>query len=72
MLVGITLDAKFYPRTLKDATGTLVFAKGLVALSPMTAVDADGPDAAATLAMAEADEDWDGANSPERASRRPR
>jgi hypothetical protein len=63
-LVGITLDAKFYPRALEHATGTLVLTKGLVALSPLSAVDAEGPDAAATIAMAEADEDWDGDNSP--------
>jgi hypothetical protein len=69
LLAGITLDARFYPRALKDATGTLELTRGLVALSPMTAVDSTGPDAAAAIAMAEADEDWDGANSPDRASR---
>ena len=69
LLAGVTLDAKFYPRAPKDATGTLILTKGLVALSPLSAVDAKGPDAAATIAMAEADEDWDGANSPGHDSR---
>ena len=69
LLVGVTLDAKFYPRTAQDATGTLQLTKGLVALSPLTAVDAEGPAEAAPIAMAEANADWDGANSPDRGSR---
>ena len=69
LLVGVTLDSKFYPRTAKDATGTLSLTKGLVALSPLSAVDAQGPAEAAPVAMAEANEDWDGDHSPDRRTR---
>ena len=65
LLVGITLDSKFFPRTRDDATGTLSLTKGLVALSPLTAVDAAGSAEAAPIAMAEANEEWDGDNSPD-------
>ena len=60
LLVGITLDETFYPRTTADATGTLVLTKGLVALAPLSAVDAADAPKAAVIANAEAGVTWHG------------
>ena len=60
MLVGVTLDSTFYPGTPADATGPLRLTKGLVALAPLTAVDAQHADAAAVIANREAREAWAG------------
>ena len=64
LLVGVTLDSTFFPRTPVDGTVALTLTKGLVALTPLTAVDAVGPAEAAPVAMAEANEDWDGEHGP--------
>ena len=71
LLVGVTLDSKFFPRRPADATGTLALTKGLVALSPLSAIDAEGSAEAAPIAMAEADDEWDGDNSPHGRFREP-
>lgn len=71
LLVGVTLDRKFFPRRPRDATGTLSMTKGLVALSPLSAVDAVGSSEAAPMAMAEANEEWDGDHSPDGGLRDP-
>lgn len=62
-LVGVTLDKTFYPSD-PDAAGQggepLILTKGLVALAPLSAVDArDATDAAAS-ANADARESWKG------------
>jgi hypothetical protein len=64
LLVGVTLGSKFFPRTPIDGMRPLKLTKGLVALSPLTAVDAAGAADAAPIAMAEADEEWQGEHSP--------
>ena len=60
LLVGITLDETFYPRTAADATETLVLTKGLVALAPLSAVDAADTPKAAVIANADAGVAWHG------------
>jgi hypothetical protein len=69
LLVGVTLDGTFFPRALRDASTLFVLTKGLVALAPLTAVDAAGPAEAAAIAMADARETWNGPNSPALARR---
>ena len=64
LLVGVTLDSTFFPRTPGDATGHLVMTKGLVALAPLNAVDAPDAAHAAVIAMGDARESWNGPNSP--------
>lgn len=60
LLVGITLDSTFYPGSPADATGPLLLTKGLVALAPLTAVDAQHADAAAAIANRDAREGGQG------------
>jgi hypothetical protein len=69
LLVGVTLDATFFPKVPRDARGRFALTKGLVALAPLTAVEAAGPTEAATIAMADARETWHGPNSPALARR---
>jgi hypothetical protein len=64
LLVGVTLDSTFFPRNPADATTPFVLTKGLVALAPLTSVDATRPEAAATVAMLDARRTWSGRNSP--------
>lgn len=59
-LVGVTLDGAFYPRTAADATGALTLTKGLVALAPLSPVDAQDALQGAALASEDADEAWTG------------
>ncbi len=65
VLVGITLDGTFFPRAPEEATGRLVMTKGLVALAPLTAVEAPDPTRAAAIAIVDARATWNGPNSPE-------
>jgi hypothetical protein len=71
LLVGVTLDATFFPKAPRDARGRFVLTKGLVALAPLTPVDASNPADAADLAMADARSTWNGSNSPALARRLP-
>jgi hypothetical protein len=64
LLVGVTLDSTFFPRTPDDGMAPFVLTKGLVALAPLTAVDATRPEAAAIIAMLDARQTWSGRNSP--------
>lgn len=64
LLVGVTLDGAFYPRSPGDATGRLVMTKGLVALGPLTSVEAPDATQAASLAIVDALAVWNGPNSP--------
>ena len=64
-LVGITLDSRFYPRSLAEATGPLTLTKGLVALAPLAAVDAFDAEGAAAIANADAHEAWIGLDDPD-------
>ena len=59
-LVGITLDSTFYPQPADEGTGPLVLTKGLVALAPLTAVDALHAADAAVIANVDAREAWQG------------
>lgn len=70
VLVGITLDSTFYPDTPADALGPLTLTKGLVALGPLTAVDAAHPADAAEIAKVDARESWSGLDGggPDRAT----
>lgn len=63
-LVGVTLNRTFFARSLGDATGTLLLTKGLVALAPLSPVDAVDSSEAAAVAMADAGMAWSGAHSP--------
>jgi hypothetical protein len=63
-LVGVTLDSTFFARSLSEATGTLLLTKGLVALAPLSPVDATDSSDAAALAMADAGVTWSGPHSP--------
>lgn len=63
-LVGITLDNTFYPRSPADATGPLTLTKGLVALAPLTVVDADHAVDAAEIAQVDARDAWAGLDGP--------
>jgi hypothetical protein len=69
LLVGVTLDQTFFPKVPRDERGRFVMTKGLVALAPLTAVDAATAPEAATVAMADARETWNGPNSPGHARR---
>ena len=69
LLVGVTLDATFFPKLPRDARGRFALTKGLVALAPLSAVEAPDAAAAATIAMADARATWNGPNSPGRARR---
>ena len=62
-LIGVTLDNTFYPQAAAEATGPLVLRKGLVALAPLTAVDAFHAADAAAIANVEAREAWKGLGS---------
>jgi hypothetical protein len=64
LLVGVTLDATFFPKAPSDGKGRFALTKGLVALAPLTAIDALNPADAATIAMADARATWSGPNSP--------
>jgi hypothetical protein len=64
VLVGVTLDGTFFPRAPEQATGRLVLTKGLVALAPLTAVEATDPVAAAVSALEDARAAWNGPNAP--------
>ncbi|GAC1663972.1 MAG: hypothetical protein NVS9B8_03650 [Candidatus Limnocylindrales bacterium] len=64
LLVGITLDNTFYPGTPDDATGPLSLTKGLVALAPLTAVDAPHAVDAAVMANVDAREAWADLGAP--------
>jgi len=69
LLVGVTLDSKFFPKVPRDERGRFALTKGLVALAPLTAVDAPNAADAAVAAMDDARETWNGPNSPGRARR---
>ena len=58
------MDSTFYPRTPGDATGTLILTKGLVALAPLTPVEAPDADDAAAIANVDAAQAWDGLSGP--------
>ena len=60
LLAGVTLDDTFYPRTPADATGALFLTKGLVALAPLSAVEAPDAPKAAVIANADARDAWRG------------
>lgn len=64
-VVGVTLDSTFFPGSAEDATGPLTLDKGLVALAPLSAVDARGAAEAATSANLDAMETWSGVQGPE-------
>ena len=64
VLVGVTLDGTFFPKTPADAQAPFELVKGLVALAPLGAVDAGRPEAAAVIAMVDARRTWSGPNSP--------
>ena len=63
MLVGITLDSTFYPQSAAEASGPLTLIRGLVALAPLAAVEAESPAAAAVTANSDAREAWRGLRS---------
>jgi hypothetical protein len=67
VLVGITLDGTFFPRSPEHATGRLVMTKGLVALAPLSAVEAPDPTQAAAIAIVDARATWNGPDSLARA-----
>ncbi len=64
LLVGVTVDGTFYPKTARDARGRFVLSKGLVALAPLSHVDAATAAAAAAVAIIDATDHWDGKHSP--------
>lgn len=64
VLVGITLDSTFYPLSAADASGPLILTRGLVALAPLAAVEADSRLAAAGTANRDARDAWRGLGSP--------
>ena len=59
-LVGVTLASVFFPRTPADGGRPLLLTKGLVALAPLTAIDAKDPGSAAIIASDEAQAAWRG------------
>ncbi len=63
-LVGVTLDHTFYPSNAAEASGTLSLAKGLVALAPLTSVEATDPVKAAAIANLDAGQAWTGLDGP--------
>lgn len=67
MLVGITLDSTFYPQSAADASGALTLTRGLVALAPLAAVEAESRVAAAAAANRDARDAWRGLGSAGRA-----
>lgn len=60
VLVGVTLDRTLYPDAPADATGPLHLTKGVVALAPLSAVDAVHPVDAAEIAKIDARASWAG------------
>lgn len=72
LLVGVTLDSTFYPESDVEATGRLILTKGLVALAPLTAVEAEDVGDAAATAIADAQESWKGLGGPTTAKADPR
>lgn len=69
VLVGITLDSTFYPQTSAEASGPLNLTRGLVALAPLAAVEAESPAAAAVAANSDARDAWRGLGSARPAHR---
>ena len=59
-LVGVTLASVFFPRTPADGAGPLLLTKGMVALAPLTAIDAEDPASAAIIARDDAQAAWRG------------
>ena len=55
----------FYPRNSVEATGPLSLTRGLVALAPLTAVDATDAAGAAVIANVDAEDAWVGLNEPD-------
>jgi hypothetical protein len=64
LLVGITLNSTFFPKVKGEETGVFLLTKGLVALAPLSAVDAPDAERAAAISMADATETWNGPFSP--------
>jgi hypothetical protein len=62
-LAGIVLDNRFFSRD-KGEEDRLTLTKGLVALAPLSAVEALDAEEAAEVALVDASETWDGPNSP--------
>ena len=64
VLVGVTLDNTFFPGSAADAVGELILTKGLVALAPLTAVEAPDAVQAAVIANLDARDAWNAVNGP--------
>lgn len=64
LLIGVTLDSTFYPLSPGDAPGRLILSKGLVALAPLTAVEASDARDAAAIANSDARDAWKGLSGP--------
>jgi hypothetical protein len=64
LLVGVTVDSTFYAQAPQDEPPRLELTKGLVALAPLTAVEAPDAAQAAVISMVDAVRSWNGQNSP--------
>lgn len=64
LLVGVTLDNTYYPGNPAEATGELDLTKGLVALAPLTSVEAPDAVHAAAMANLDARAAWKGLDWP--------
>lgn len=64
LLVGVTVDSTFYAQAQQGEPPRLLLTKGLVALAPLSAVEAPDAAQAAVISMVDAVRSWNGPNSP--------